>query len=204
MAEKTRYELLTEAKERASKASSLLDEFTNIHKKMLKEFPPYTFGMTNRQAEKERGIDKTIERLSNIIAVPNKLASRFMDEDRRKEEKAALEAKKQLELDEIKKQETLKQEALMWLADNYPYEKIGVDFDLAGIVEYANGLAFEAAIQSERAEHQYCEFLGNDYCENCDGWDGISKRCQCGHRRVSWERDGDFSFKNPIIFAMAY
>ena len=25
-----------------------------------------------------------------------------------------------------------------------------------------------------------------DEGENCDGWDGNSKRCQCGNRRVDW------------------
>lgn len=23
-------------------------------------------------------------------------------------------------------------------------------------------------------------------CEDCPGWDGKSKRCECGNRRVSW------------------
>lgn len=31
------------------------------------------------------------------------------------------------------------------------------------------------------------EFDGDDYCEDCAGWDGESHRCECGNRRMSWE-----------------
>lgn len=38
------------------------------------------------------------------------------------------------------------------------------------------------------------EFEGmncNDYLDSdaveCDGWDGVDRRCDCGNRRVSWE-----------------
>lgn len=39
-------------------------------------------------------------------------------------------------------------------------------------------------------EEDYIEFSGwncNDYGDNeCFGWDGISRRCECGNRRVGW------------------
>lgn len=35
----------------------------------------------------------------------------------------------------------------------------------------------------------YTEFDGSEYCEDCSGWDGISRRCQCDNRRVDWEID---------------
>ena len=34
----------------------------------------------------------------------------------------------------------------------------------------------------------------NDYAEDdnhCGGWDGVSRRCQCGNRRVYWDEIGD-------------
>lgn len=44
----------------------------------------------------------------------------------------------------------------------------------------------------------YIDFVGmncNDYIsddrDECDGWDGVSYRCSCGNRRVSWETYGD-------------
>ena len=40
----------------------------------------------------------------------------------------------------------------------------------------------------------YTEFTGmncNDYLDDdaveCEGWDGVDRRCDCGNRRVSWE-----------------
>ena len=40
---------------------------------------------------------------------------------------------------------------------------------------------------------QYIDFSGNncEYTDNeCAGWDGVSRRCECGNRRVDWEDDG--------------
>lgn len=31
------------------------------------------------------------------------------------------------------------------------------------------------------------DFDGDDWCEDCRGWDGESGRCDCGNRRVTWE-----------------
>lgn len=32
----------------------------------------------------------------------------------------------------------------------------------------------------------FTSFDGDEYCEDCAGWDGVSHRCDCGNRRVSW------------------
>lgn len=45
-------------------------------------------------------------------------------------------------------------------------------------------------------------FSGDDYCEGCSGWDGESKRCGCGNRRVSWSSHGDF--EDMYVFGEAY
>jgi hypothetical protein len=40
----------------------------------------------------------------------------------------------------------------------------------------------------------YLDFDGNncdDAGESCNGWNGFSKRCCCGNRRVYWEKSGD-------------
>ena len=31
----------------------------------------------------------------------------------------------------------------------------------------------------------YVDFDGKN-CDDCDGWDGQSRRCACGNRRVVW------------------
>lgn len=46
------------------------------------------------------------------------------------------------------------------------------------------------------------DFKGDDEIE-CDGWDGVSRRCNCGNRRVYWdiEKNLDGSF---AAWARAY
>ena len=39
----------------------------------------------------------------------------------------------------------------------------------------------------------------NDFSDNyCSGWDGVSRRCNCGNRRVDWV------WENNILYAEAY
>jgi hypothetical protein len=61
-------------------------------------------------------------------------------------------------------------------------------------------LTAEAAVAEAAASvgDGYVEFEGmncNDYLEDdadeCEGWDGVSHRCDCGNRRVYWETFGD-------------
>ena len=40
-------------------------------------------------------------------------------------------------------------------------------------------------------ENTWFDFYGNENCDDdCCGWDGQSRRCQCGNRRVDWAYDG--------------
>jgi hypothetical protein len=34
---------------------------------------------------------------------------------------------------------------------------------------------------------KWYSFVGDDFCDDCNGWDGSSRRCDCGNRRVCWE-----------------
>lgn len=62
------------------------------------------------------------------------------------------------------------------------------------------------AIQAEIEENQcndFTAFDGDDGCEECEGWDMMSNRCDCGNRRVSWAAD----YINPnewYAFAQAH
>lgn len=47
---------------------------------------------------------------------------------------------------------------------------------------------------------QNCDDWGDG--PSCTGWDGESRRCDCGNRRVSWESDGDF--RSMYIYGEAY
>lgn len=59
---------------------------------------------------------------------------------------------------------------------------------------------------AERVEsikaHGFTSFHGDDYCEDCSGWDGESRRCDCGNRRVSWSYDGGID--NMYIYGEAW
>lgn len=56
-------------------------------------------------------------------------------------------------------------------------------------------LAIEAAeIKAASAAEnlEYYDFDGDEYCNDGNGdcsWDGISRRCACSNRRVTWEAD---------------
>jgi chromosome segregation ATPase len=48
-------------------------------------------------------------------------------------------------------------------------------------------------IKNNGNDEGYISFDGDDYCEDCPGWDGFSHRCECGNRRMDWyDEDGDF------------
>ena len=68
----------------------------------------------------------------------------------------------------------------------------------------------EEAISAAEASGWVDEFDGqncNDWLDDdkpeCLGWDGLSRRCDCGNRRVSWVayKDGDGNF---TAVAVAY
>lgn len=71
----------------------------------------------------------------------------------------------------------------------------------------SDAAAIEAARQGMVA---FLEFNGmncNDWLEEdqpeCPGWDGQSRRCECGNRRVCWEIEKDSDGKKHAV-ATAY
>ena len=66
------------------------------------------------------------------------------------------------------------------------------------MVTYTTREEAEAAAQAKSAEMnetletvdfdgQNCnDYLDEAYQDECDGWDGNDRRCNCGNRRVSW------------------
>jgi hypothetical protein len=99
----------------------------------------------------------------------------------------------------------LRQEAANWLLERG--RKLGADFAYEDALETANEIAFdeEVARREEAGKNgTWYEFDGDNYCENCEGWDGHSHRCQCGNRRVSWTQGYEHNFKNPEVYAEAY
>lgn len=68
---------------------------------------------------------------------------------------------------------------------------IGADFEAHDAIRVANDLRFDELVAEAKKESWHA-FIGEAYCEGCRGWDGESKRCECGNRRVGWVTDGNF------------
>lgn len=101
-----------------------------------------------------------------------------------------------------------KNNVLVEKAVNYLIEdglKLGIDFTIDEAISRANDIVFIKEVSKVQQSDTYISFSGDDSCENCSGWDGISHRCDCGNRRVTWESDmsKDF-FLNPYIYGQAY
>ena len=82
---------------------------------------------------------------------------------------------------------------------------LGTDFTLENAISKANAIQFEKLIQEKISEEDEFYFNGDEYCNDGDGdctWDGVSRRCDCGNRRVSWDYDGDF--RNMRIYGEAH
>jgi hypothetical protein len=122
----------------------------------------------------------------------------------RKEIEGIKKFKKDKELNEkIKKdQEIYLQDAIIYLQEKGKI--LGKNFIIENAIYLANDIARDLEIKhiQEELKGGYMSFSGDDSCENCKGWDGVSHRCDCGNRRVEWVWEGDF--KNPYVYAEAY
>jgi hypothetical protein len=56
------------------------------------------------------------------------------------------------------------------------------------------------ALEEMQAGGGFVSFDGDEFCEGCRGWDGMSRRCDCGNRRVEWVTFDDDSG----VYAEAY
>lgn len=192
---------------KVDRANQLLQEFKTIIDIMRKEFPAHTFGLTKRQIEKENSIEKVLERVHHAAQLTDRLVRRFQAEAHARH---LAEKKKQDELIQQAKsdeQDKLSMEAIIWIQQNHPTCKLGQDFTIHTAIDCADDLAYDDEVIKMRHSKIWHSFVGQNCSENeqsCQGWDGYSKRCECGNRRVYWEPEHDHSFKHPHIVAQAY
>ena len=126
----------------------------------------------------------------------NHIKSRYEKKQKEEEEKKLLEKRKE-------EKEKLLELAILFLQERS--RVLGKDFSIGEAIETANEIAFyEECEKIIKDSNGWIKFAGNDYCENCRGWDGKDKRCDCGNRRVSWEEDSSSTFMDPIVWAVAY
>jgi hypothetical protein len=96
-------------------------------------------------------------------------------------------------------QANLQQNAIIFLFENG--KVLGQDYTIENAINSANQLKFEQLIKEKLESSSDFPFYGENCDEDC-GWDGISRRCFCGSRRVSWEYEGNFN--NMQVYAEAY
>lgn len=78
---------------------------------------------------------------------------------------------------------------------------VSVDYELGSAVFLANDIATGEAIEKRLESGGMFDFDGQN-CDECAGWDGRSRRCECGNRRVDWVSHGDF--ENPYVRGVAW
>lgn len=133
--------------------------------------------------------------------VPSKPYLNFREQVLDKIEKFNKEKEEKLKKEEeLKRKEQLSNEAVSWLLERgYKFDK---DFNIQTAIEFADEVAFNEEVDKFQ-EGGYVDFYGDDYCEDCAGWNGKDHRCDCGNRRVCWTTGDSHSFKEPYIYAEA-
>lgn len=86
------------------------------------------------------------------------------------------------------------------------YGRDGTAAEATDPVKAANDLAYEIEVKRMQHEIRTGRYEATTGDKNCDGgkdcsWDGESRRCQCGNRRMYWETWDDHSFLKPSIYA---
>jgi len=116
------------------------------------------------------------------------------------EEKKAEQKEKEREEERKRKVER----AILWLQARG--KRLGEDFHMESAIHVANDIAFDEEVkrcQEAGKAGTYYEFDGNDWCEECEGWDGVSRRCECGNRRVYWDMCDWSDFEDMQIHGVA-
>lgn len=103
--------------------------------------------------------------------------------------------------------EQLTEKAINWLTDRE--KTLGVDFTIHSAISVANVIAFDEEITKRineiKLSGNLIGFYGDNNCEDCGGWNGQSRRCECSTRRVGWSNhENEDFFLEPYIFCEAY
>lgn len=122
---------------------------------------------------------------------------------RNAKDKQEAEDKKQKEIKAIQDLEAKKARAVVWLLERGKHP--GKDYEACRAIETANQMAFDEEVARQGpGPHDFSGQNCGDYDDTeCSGWDGSSRRCECGNRRVSWVEGYGHSFEEPCVYAEA-
>ena len=104
-----------------------------------------------------------------------------------------------------KAQLAYRDKAILWLiGKGKPY---GIAFTAENAVALAEHIAYEEEVSRAQGPGNasvWYDFEGKNCDEPCRGWNGVSHRCACGNRRVSWTQGMGHTFESPSVYAEAY
>lgn len=120
------------------------------------------------------------------------------------EAKRWVQSKAQREREEAEKRRAseLTTRAILWLMNRG--KVIGADFNQDNALSVANEIAYSEEVQRRVADGGYHDFSGQNCDDPCRGWDGVSRRCECGNRRVDWVQGDCHTFESPAVYGEAY
>lgn len=194
--------MLSEAQERSNRAKELLAKFEALRKEALQFVPVGSIFLPKRSREVKEQWKAVLERLKTVAAEYGACKQRFDWEDQLAKRAEEERKKKEADAEKQRKVQEYTQRAVLWLQEHG--KKLGEDFNLNNAVAEAEQLAFDQEVARLTLCGELHSFAGDDNCENCGGWDGVSRRCECGNRRVSWTTGWGHSFEKPMVYAEAY
>jgi len=193
---------LAAARTNADRASYFMAELKKVYDAANAEMPrPWC--ATKKQRTKADAWGGIYDRLLAALRAPREIEYEMERMEVAKRQAEDAKAKAARDAEEKRKASAEVDDAITWLQSRG--KVIGTDFSNANAIAVANDIAADEEIERVRpGDGEWTEFAGDDNCEDCRGWDGKERRCDCGRRRVSWSTGDGHSFKHPFVYAEAF
>jgi hypothetical protein len=177
-------------------AKAWLDKLEALRIEGNSLFPARTYGVTKAKQEKNKQLAAIVERAEEQYRLWKRSLDRmeYIRKESKKKELLEEKQKQKSEKDLLAKQKV--DRAIAFLLENG--KKIIEDFTIESAIEVANEVKMEILTtqQSKGDASIDCP------CDECSSWDGESRRCDCGNRRICWSSSGDF--ENMYVYAEAF
>lgn len=148
------------------------------------------------------GPDSTVVRAVKRAGVPYPPTFSSRDIERRVAEARQIAKRVAALKERAEEQRKLTERAVIWLQARG--KVLGSDFSLDDALTLANDIAADDEQKRLLAKGGWHDFDGQNCDGPCSGWDGESRRCECGNRRVSWSTSDWHNFEHPDVRGEAY
>lgn len=196
--------LSQEIEDKVQEAKSINDRFLDLAREAEKlgRHQAMPFVKQKRGLSKDRVADARLT-CKRWLDLPSHIKLNIESLEKRLAEHQKQKDKEKQALEEKQNNDKYLGEAIQYLLDHG--KVVNQDFTINDAINSANYVAFEIEHQRRIAEMNgaLIGFSGMN-CDNCEGWDGTSRRCSCGNRRVSWEKGFGADFKNMYIHGEAW